>query len=171
MASRHWLYFGGFLLSGLLLVAVSLLALLDALSVLSGGTASGEAPLLLAMLGATAEWVVAGVVLALFALLFLVATVVSVLRSTSLHRSDKLVSVVEWLERRYPILEQFDASERVGPTTEDRRRQLKEQYIAGKISDQEFEREMERLLDDDASKTSTRSGADSVVDRETDTRR
>lgn len=171
MASRHWLYFGGFLLSGLLLVGVSLLALLDALAVLSGGAASGEAPLLLAMLGAAAEWVVAGVVLALLALLFLVATLVSVLRSTSLHRSDKLVSVVEWLERRYPILEQLDASERVSPTTEDRRRQLKEQYVAGDISDEEFEREMERLLDDDSSTTHTRSSAESVVDRETDTRR
>lgn len=171
MASRHWLYFGGFVLSGLLLVGVSLLALLDALSVLSDGAAYGQGPLLLAMLGAAAEWVVAGLVLALCALLFLVATLVSVLRSTSLHRSDKLVSVVEWLERRYPVLEQFDASERVGPTAEDRRRQLKEQYVAGEISNEEFEREMERLLDDGSSNTHTRSSADSVVDGETDTRR
>lgn len=171
MASRHWLYFGGFVLSGLLLVGVGLLALLDALTVLSGGAAYGEGPLLLAMLGAAAEWVVAGIVLALLALLFLVATVVSVLRSTTLHRSDRLATAVERLERRYPILEQVDASDRVGPTTEDRRRQLKEQYVAGEISDEEFEREMERLLDDDSSTRHTQAVAESVGDRETDTRR
>lgn len=171
MASRHWLYFGGFVLSGLLLVGVSLLALLDALAVLSGGAASGQGPLLLAMLGAAAEWVVAGIALVLCALLFLVATVVSVLRSATIHRSDWLARVVERLERRYPMLERFDASERVGPTTKDRRRQLRERYVAGEISDEEFEREMERVLDDGSSTVHTRSGADSVADRETDTRR
>ena len=157
MASRHWLYFGGFVVTGILLLGVGLLGLLDALSVLSGGASYGEEFLLLAMLGAAAEWVVLGVVLGLLAVAFLTATVVSVLRTKSLPRSDRLVAIVERLEREYPLLRQFDVSERVEPTTEDRKQRLKEQYVAGDISEAEFEREMQRLLDDDAADARSRS--------------
>jgi len=148
MASRHWLYFGGFVVSAGLLAGVGLLAVLDALSVLAGGAASGEGFLLLAMLGAATEWVAAAAVLGLFAAAFLAASVVSVLRSASVPRSDRLATVVERLERRYPLLREFDASERVKPTAEDRRERLRERYVAGEISEREFERETERLLDD-----------------------
>ncbi|NUB94008.1 SHOCT domain-containing protein [Haloterrigena sp. SYSU A558-1] len=164
MASRHWLYFGGFVVTGILLVGVGLLGLFDALSVLSGGTTYSEEVLVLAMLGAAAEWVVAAVVLGLIAIAFLVATVVSVLRTASLPRSDRLVSIVERLEREYPVLRQLDASERVEPTTEDRRQRLKEQYVDGEISEAEFEREMQRLLDDDAADAQSRSNAHTNVE-------
>ncbi|UHQ95372.1 SHOCT domain-containing protein [Haloterrigena alkaliphila] len=149
MASRHWWYFGGFVVTGILLVGVGLLGVLDALSVLSGGVYYGEEFVLLAMLGAAAEWIVAGIALGVLAVVFLLATVVSVLRTKSLPRSDRLASIVERLEREYPILRQFDASEKVEPTAEDRKQRLKEQYVAGDISEAEFEREMQRLLDDD----------------------
>lgn len=164
MVSRHWLYFGGFVVTGVLLVGVGLIGLFDALSVLSGGATYGEEFLLLAMLGAAAEWVVIGLVLGLVALAFLAATVVSVLRATSLPRSDRLVSIVERLEREYPILRQLDVSERVEPTTEDRRQQLKEQYVAGEISEAEFEREMQRLLDDDSGDTRSRSNTHTDIE-------
>lgn len=171
MGSRHRLYFGGFVVSGVLLVGVGLMALFDALSVLSGGATYSEEALLLAMLGAAAEWVVIGLVLGLLALAFLAATVVSVLRAKSLPRSDRLVSIVERLEREYPILRQFDVSERVEPTTEDRRRELKEQYVAGEISEAEFEREMQRLLDDDAADAQSRSGTHTSIEIDADDHR
>ncbi|ELZ16075.1 hypothetical protein C477_16315 [Haloterrigena salina JCM 13891] len=164
MASRHWLYFGGFVVTGILLVGVGLLGLFDALSVLSGGETYSEEVLVLAMLGAAAEWVVAAIVLGLIAVTFLVATVVSVLRTKSIPRSDRLASIVERLEREYPVLRQFDASERVEPTTEDRRQQLKEQYVDGEITEAEFEREMQRLLDDDAADAKSRSNTHTNVE-------
>lgn len=157
MVSRHWLYFGGFVISAVLLVGAGLMGLVDALSVFSGGMSYGEEFILLAMLGEAVEWVMAGLVLAVFAVLFLTATVVSVLRSTSIPRSDRLASIVEWVERRYPVLRQFDVSEKVAPTTEDRKQQIKEQYIAGKISEAEFEREMEQVMDDSSPDRDDRS--------------
>lgn len=151
MASRHWLYFAGFVVSGILLVGIALLGLVDALSVLSGGASYGQEFVLLAMVGAAAEWIMAGIVVGLVAVAFLTATLVSILRSTSVPRSDVLVSVVERLERTYPILREFDVSKRVEPTLEDRKQQLKEQYVAGDLSDEEFERQMDQLLHDDSS--------------------
>ncbi|WP_135662961.1 SHOCT domain-containing protein [Halorhabdus rudnickae] len=152
MASRHWLYFGGFVLTGLALVVVVLMGVLDALAVLSSGAVVyGEEFVLLAMLGRAGEWVVAAVVVGLIAVLFLVATIVSVLRNTSLHRDDRLAAIVERLEHEYPLLRQFDVSKRVEPTVEDRQQQLKSQYVDGKISDEEFEREMEHLMDEERS--------------------
>ncbi|QRV17487.1 SHOCT domain-containing protein [Haloterrigena salifodinae] len=164
MASRHWLYFGGFVVTGILLVGVGLLGLFDALSVLTGGATYSEEVLVLAMLGAAAEWVVAAIVLGLIAVAFLVATVVSVLRTKSIPRSDRLASIVERLEREYPVLRQFDASERVEPTTGDRRQRLKEQYVDGEITEAEFEREMQRLLDDDAADAQSRSNTHTNVE-------
>lgn len=67
------------------------------------------------MLGAAAEWVVITLVLAVVAGLFLVGAVVSVLRSASLPRDDRLVSLVERLERRYPVLRTFDVAGKVEP--------------------------------------------------------
>lgn len=152
MVSRHWLYFAGFVISAVALVGVGLLGLADAVSVLTaGGVYYGEEFILLAMLGEAAEWVMLGLVVGAVAALFLIATVVSILRNASVPRSDRLVQVVEWLEHRYPVLRTFDVSEKVEPTVEDRKQELKEQYVAGELSDDEFEREMERLMHDDES--------------------
>ncbi len=156
MASRHWLYFGGFVLAGALLVGAGLMGLLEGLSALSGGVPASEEFVLLTMLAAAAEWVVVSLVLGLVAALFLAATVVSVLRGASVPRDDRLVSLVEWFERRYPVLRRFDASRRVAPTTEDRQERLKERYVAGEMSESEFEREMARVMDD-ATESASRS--------------
>jgi len=148
MASRHWLYFGGFVVSGVLLVGAVLAGLLDGLAALSGGVPRGETAIVLTALAAAAEWVVAVLALGLVAAVFLAATGVSILKSGALPRDDRLVSLVERLERKYPILRQFDASRRVEPTTEDRKRELKERYVEGEISNAEFERRMEQLMAD-----------------------
>ena len=159
MVSRHWLYFGGFAITGVLLVGAGLMGTLEALSVLSGGVYYGGESVLLAMLGAAAEWVVAVLALGLLAAVFLAATVVSVLRSASLPRSDRLASLVERLERESPVLRQLDVSKTVEPSTEDRKRDLKERYVSGEIGDEAFEREMERLMDGESSESDSRSGS------------
>ncbi|PSQ33687.1 hypothetical protein BRD05_08315 [Halobacteriales archaeon QS_9_70_65] len=157
MVSRHRLYFGGFVVSGFLLVGAALMALLKGLSALSGDVPPNWYRILLTVLTAAPEWVVLVLGFGLVAVLFLIATIVSVLRSRSLPRDDRLVSVVERLEREYPILRQFDVSQRVEPTAEDRRRELKERYVEGDIGDAEFERRMDELMDDPGSEGSRRS--------------
>ena len=148
MASRHWLYFGGFVVTTVLLVGASLLGILEALSTFSTGVPANEEFILLELLGAAAEWVVAVLTLGIVALMFLAATVVSVLRSASLPRNDRLVSIVERVERRYPLLRHFDVAEKVKPTMEDRQQRLREQYVQGEISETEFEREMAQVMDE-----------------------
>lgn len=150
MSGRYKLYAGGFVLSMVALVGIGLAGLLDALSVVTGGVYYGETFLLLAMVQEAAEWLVAGVVVGLLALLFLAATVVSVLRSKSLPKSSRIAGLVERLEHEYPVLRRFDAAERFEPTTEDRADRLKQRYVEGEISEQEFEREMDRILDDES---------------------
>ncbi|WP_049996241.1 hypothetical protein [Halococcus sediminicola] len=148
MTSRHWLYFGGFVVTTVLLVGASLLGILEGLSAFSAGVPANEEFILLELLGAAAEWVVAVLTLGIVALMFLAATVVSVLRSASLPRNDRLVSIVERVERRYPLLRHFDIAEKVKPTREDRQQRLREQYVQGEIGEAEFEREMAQVMDE-----------------------
>ena len=166
MVSRHWLYFGGFVITVLLLIGVGLMGLLDAVSVLSGATSYSGEFVLVVMLAEAAEWVVIGLGLGLAAVVFLTAAVVSILRAASLPRDDRLVAIVGWLERKYPILRHFDVSERVEPTAADRQQHLKKQYIAGEISEEEFEREMEQLMTDQPSEKNVRSDAYTTIDIE-----
>lgn len=164
MPSRHRLYFGGFVVSLALFVGASLVGLVDGLSALSGGIPASEEFILLAMLGAAAEWVGIVLVLAVVATLFLTATSVSVLRTASLPRDDRLVSIVNWFEQRYPILRQFDVSKRVEPTAEDRQQHLQQQYIEGEITEAEFERKMEQIMDDTVPEKASRSRTELTVD-------
>ncbi len=168
MVSRHWLYFGGFVITGILLVGATLMGIVDGLSALSGSVPASEEFILVAMLGAAAEWVMIVLVLGIVAVVFLAATVISVLRTASLPRDDRLVSIVERVEQQYPVLRQFDVSEKVSPTPEDRRQQLKDQYISGEISDAEFEREMGRIMNDAASKEKSQSGTDTTIEIDDD---
>ncbi|WP_306060450.1 SHOCT domain-containing protein [Natronococcus wangiae] len=164
MVSRHWLYFGGFVITGILLIGATLMGIVDGLSALSGSVPASEEFILLAMLGEAAEWVMIVLVLGLFAVVFLAVTVISVLRTASLPRDDRLVSIVEWVERRYPVLRRFDVTEKVSPTSEDQRQQLKDQYISGEISDAEFEREMGQLMDDATSKEKSQSRTETAIE-------
>lgn len=159
MAARHWWYFGLFVTTSILSVGASMMGMIDGLSALPEGAAYGEefAPLL--MLQAGGEWLVASMVLGLFSMAFLTATVVSVLRNRAFPRDDRIASVVERLERRYPILQEFDVSKRFEPTPEERKKELKAQYVEGELSEAEFERRMEQVMDGDVEKreTTTRS--------------
>lgn len=149
MPSRYWLYFTGFVLSTIAFLAVSLLGVMDALSVFSGGMYYEGEIILLAMIFEAFEWILAALVVGVIGISFLAATVISVLRTKAPHRNEKFVPIVERLEREYPILKQFDAAEKVEPTTQERKEKITQQYVDGEISDQEFEREMEQLLGDE----------------------
>ena len=164
MISRHWLYFGGFVITGILLIGATLMGIVDGLSALSGSVPASEEFALLAILGAAAEWVMIVLVLGVVAVVFLAATVVSVLRTASLPRDDRLASIVEWIEQRYPIFRRFDVTEKVSPTTEDRRQQLKDQYVSGEISDAEFEREMGQLMNDASSKEKAQFRTETTIE-------
>lgn len=170
MASRHWLYFGGFVVTGVLLVGAGLVGLIEGLSALSGGVPASEEFVLLTMLGAAAEWVVAVLVLGIVAVAFLAATIVSVLRTASLPRDDRLVSIVQVLERRYPVLGQFDVSDKVEPTAADRQQRLKEQYMNGEITEIEFERKMEELMQDEDRAGEPRSRTETTIEIDDESR-
>lgn len=170
MVSRHWFYFSGFVITGVLLVGAGLMGILEGLSALSGGVPASEELALLTMLGAAAEWVVAALLFGLIAVIFLVATAVSILRNASLPRDDRLASAVEWLERRYPLLRRFDASGKVEPTTEDRRRELEEQYVSGELSEAKFERQLAQLMDDTPEEERSRVTSESTIEIEDDSR-
>ncbi|MFC7133692.1 MULTISPECIES: SHOCT domain-containing protein [Salinibaculum] len=151
MPSRHRLYFGGFVVTAVVLVGVGLLGLLEALSVLTSGLYHEGEFVLVAVVAALAEWVFAGILLGLLAVAFLVGTVVSLVRAVSLPRSARVASVLEFLEYRSPTLARLELSARVEPTVEDRTAALKSRYVAGELGIEGLERELARVLDDDAS--------------------
>jgi len=153
MSGRYRLYFAGFLVALVLAVGSGLMAIVDAVSVLSGGLYYEGSFVLLAMVVEAIEWLAVAAMVGLFAMLFAVATVYSILRSTSLPRSSRLARLVERLEHEYPVLRQFDASEKIAPSKEDHAEQLKRQYVDGEISEREFEREMDLLLDEERSQS------------------
>ncbi len=147
----HWIFLFLFVITTLGMVAVGGLAALEALSHITAWQAMAVDPvvLLLTVLDDIALYLGILVVLGVLDLIFLVGTVVASLRQIKKKRSDRLVRWAERLERRYPGLGQFGLSERVAPTPEQRRQTLKEQYAAGEISQQEFERRTAELLADE----------------------
>jgi len=169
MVSRYWLYFSGFVVTAILLVGAGFVGIVEGLSALSGEPPASEELIFLTVLRAAAQWVIVVLVLGVIAIIFLAATVVSILRTGSLPRDDRLVAVVEWLERQYPLLRRFDVSEKVEPTTEDRRQELKQQYVSGEMSEAEFERQLTQLMDDTSKEESPRNDNESTIKTEDDT--
>jgi len=169
MVSRYWLYFSGFVVTAILSVGAGFMGIIEGLSALSGEPPASEELILLTVLRAAAQWVIVVLVLGVIAIIFLAATVVSILRTGSLPRDDRLVAVVEWLERQYPLLRRFDVSEKVEPTTEDRRQELKQQYVSGEMSEAEFERQLTQLMDDTSKEESPRNDNESTIKTEDDT--
>lgn len=163
MVARHWLYFGGFVVTAIALVGAGLMGVFEGLSVLSGGVPESEELALLTMLSAAAEWIVIVLVLGLIALVFLAAAIVSILRNASLPRDDRLVTLVTQLERHFPLLRRFDVSAAVEPTIEDRRRELRNQYVTGEISESTFEQKLAELMDGTPSERGTQGESRSSV--------
>lgn len=72
---------------------------------------------------------------------------------TSLPRSARLQSALEAVERTVPALSPLGLSRAVGPPDPSAEEQaeralaaLKQQYVAGRIDEQEFERKLDRLV-------------------------
>lgn len=86
--------------------------------------------------------------------ILLIATVVSgvsfgwaVLRRLSIPRSERLHSAAERIERSNSVLGTLSLSDFVAPeqSDEDALETLKQQYVAGEIDEEEFERQLDRL--------------------------
>lgn len=139
---RHWLAFAALLVSTLLTVAVGgfglgvgLLALLETGSLVSA-------------IAATLPWAVGALVLLLVDGLLLVWTVIEALRRLSLPRDDRLAAAAERAESELPLLRDLDLADRFEPTPEERRQELKEQYVAGEITEAEYERRVREYVED-----------------------
>ncbi|MFC4551682.1 MULTISPECIES: SHOCT domain-containing protein [Halorussus] len=137
-----------FVLSLFVLVGVSALGLLAALSALTSPAYAGV-PLLWAMLSAAAPYIVADLLVGLFSGLTFVALAVAAVRQASMPRNDRLARVARKVERHYPGARKAGLSERVEPTTEDRIDRLKERYVEGEISEAEYERRLQELMADE----------------------
>lgn len=147
MVSRRWLYAGGAATAALLAVVAALLGVADAVSVLAGSTGAQNA--VLAAVGALIEWFAAVLVFAVLSVALFAAAAVSALRRVSVPRDDRLAGFARRLERWVPPLRRFDAADRVAPTTDDRREELTERYVDGDVTEAEFERELDGLLDEE----------------------
>ncbi len=140
----------GLALSLVALVGIAALGLLAALSAL-GNPEYANTSLLWIFLDSAAVYIVVFLLDALVAGLLFVGLLVAIARQASIPRNDRLAGLVRRVERLHPLTSSVNLSERVEPTTEDRMDEVKEQYVAGKIGEAEFERRMKRLVDEDVS--------------------
>jgi hypothetical protein len=140
-----------------------------AVAVLSAiaSVAAGES-VVLVLLRTAIPFLVALAALSVLAAALLAWLVVRAVRLAELPRNERLEAVARGVEQRVPWLEDGHVSERVAPTVADRRDALKQRYADGELSEREFERELEALLDehDDAATNWSTTGADDAFDRE-----
>ncbi len=138
---RHWLLLAALLVATFLTVGVGTLGGGLALVTLieTGSVAASLSTLL--------PYAVATVLLGLADVVLLVWTVVAALRRLSVPRDDRLVAAAERVER-LPGLRSLDLAERFEPTDEQRRAELRRQYIGGELTEAEFERRVREYVDD-----------------------
>ena len=143
--SRVKILLAGFLLSLFALVAVAAFGLLAAVSALVQPT---SAPLLFVLLDAVLPYVLATAFVGGLSVFLLIWLSVAAVRRASMPRDDRLADLARKVERHSPGARQVGLSERVEPTTEDRIEALKEQYVAGEITELEYERRLQDLMDE-----------------------
>ncbi|UPV73414.1 SHOCT domain-containing protein [Halorussus limi] len=142
--SRVTVLLGGFLLSLLALVGVTALGAFAVLSALLDPAAG--APVLVVLLQTAAPFVAVAAMLGVVSILLLVGLAVAVVRSASIPRDDRLARLARKVERYYPDARGLGLSDRFEPTTEDRIEELKQQYVAGEITELEYERRLQDLM-------------------------
>lgn len=147
MVSRRVLYAGGSATAALLAVVAIFLGVADAVSVLAGTTGAENAAL--AALGEVIEWFAVVVVFTVLAGWLFLAAVLSTLRRLSLPRDDRLATIARLVERWVPPLRRVGIAYRVAPTTADRREALAARYVDGDVTETEFEREVDHLLEEE----------------------
>jgi len=143
---RVKLLVAGFLLSLFALVGVAAFGLLAVVSALLAPPAG--TPVLLAMLEAVVQYLLAGVFVGGVSVVLLVWLLVAAVRRASLPRNDRLAGAARRVERHVPQIGDGDLSERVEPTTEERIDDLKQRYVDGEITEAEYERELQALMRD-----------------------
>ena len=139
----------GLVLSLFALVGTTVWGLLQGLLAL---LAPGSQPILAAMLGAIAPWLLASVLLVLLSgglLLWLVITLASRISIPSPKlESERLSRVAAGVEYYVPAARAVELSDWLAPpepTAEEKLAQVKEDYVEGKISGETFERKIEQL--------------------------
>ncbi|MFC6951300.1 hypothetical protein [Halorubellus litoreus] len=91
---------------------------------------------------------------------------VRALRLAELPRSERLERVARAVERLVPWLVEGKVSRRVAPTVDDRREAVAHRYAAGELTEDELERELERVLADEESATEwSMADGDDAFDR------
>ncbi|WP_267642629.1 hypothetical protein [Haloarchaeobius amylolyticus] len=130
------------------LVGVSAWGLLQAVAAL------GTAGSLFAFVGAVAPWVVGTLLLTLLSVVWVVwllVVAVSQVSMPSLH-SQRLSQAASLVEYAVPEARKYGVSEWLAPpepTLAEKREALTERYVDGDLSDSEFERELQRLYEDE----------------------
>lgn len=158
----------GVALSALAFVVVSLVGLFDVLSVLTGAD-----PSLLGLVAAAIPYLIVLVLLGFVGLasvawgFYRVATSGLDVDSRWL-KNDRVAGMAEMLERQNEWARRLNVSEKVRPSQQERAEReldrLKDDYAAGRLTESEFERKLERLME--------RTGLDErAVDSERPTRR
>lgn len=143
--NRHWLLFAGVVLTTMAAVSVFALA---AATVLAGAVAGG----LLAAADVVATYFLFGVLLLGLDVVLAVALLTTLASMVSLPESDRLAGTVGAIERaagREPRL-----ARRFEPSAETRRERLRERYVDGEITELEFERRLDDLLEAERAGTS-----------------
>lgn len=126
-----------------LTASFGLLAVLSALADPTGGA------LLFVLLEAAAPYVVASMLVGLVSFLLFVALAVAAVQRASPPRDERLAGLARKVERVSPEARKFGLAERFEPTAEERIEDLKQEYVAGEITELEYERRLQDLLDEE----------------------
>lgn len=134
-----------FLLSLFALVVTASLGLLAVLSALADPTGGA---LVFVLLDAAAPYLVASMLVGLLSFLLFVALAVAAVRRASMPRDERLADLARKAERVSPQARKVGLAERFEPTAEERIDDLKREYVAGEITELEYERRLQELMDE-----------------------
>jgi hypothetical protein len=154
-------------LSVVVLVVVGMVGLVAGLNALAapGATLVTVLDALLPYLVALFLVGIAGVAAAAWGLYRLASGVVE--RNRRLLRNERVAKVAGYVERKSDLASQANLKARVEPSAEQRQQQLRDRYVSGDLSEHEFERRLETLLDD-SNEPSTATGTRSPEREYTD---
>ena len=127
----------GFVLSLFALVITTTLGLLMGLSALFGPAS---------LFAAIAPYVVASMLSGFVSLALFVALAVTAVRQASLPRDERLAGLARKIEFVSEEAREYGLAEKFEPTTEERIEDLKDEYVAGDITEWEYERRLQDLL-------------------------
>lgn len=137
--NRHWLLFAAVVLSTLGAVGVAVVGFVWTVGVLLAGGALLQ-PVALLILG-TLLFLGLNVV-------FAVALVRELAGRASLPKNRWLADRLRVVEGAVPAAAEVGLADRFEPSLDDRREELKRRYVEGELSEREFERELQALLDE-----------------------